>query len=356
MKILLHSPAFHPQIGGLEAVVEMLAEELVCRGHEVTVLCQVPAAGGEPFSFPVIRRPSPGCFLHWVRWCDVFFQANVSLRGLWPLLLVRRPWIVSHHSWYRRPDGRIAWQDRWKRRLLRRAAASIAVSRAIAEDLDSPSLVIANPYRDDLFRPLPRVERRDELLFVGRLVSDKGVDVLVEALGLLAADGLRPQLTVVGDGPEAAELQELARYRGVEGQIHFRGRRTGEELVEILNRHRILVVPSRYREPFGIVALEGIACGCLVVGSAGGGLGEAIGPCGWTFGNGDPAALARLLARLLRDPDATVPPAEVRAQHLASHTRSAVTSRYLDVLESVVRPRRGSSSPIDVEREEPGDG
>ena len=60
----------------------------------------------------IVRRPSLLELLRWTRWCDVFHQANVSLRGLWPLLLVRRPWVVSHHSWYCRSDGRITWKDR----------------------------------------------------------------------------------------------------------------------------------------------------------------------------------------------------------------------------------------------------
>ena len=76
---------------------------------------------------------------------------------------------------------------------------------------------------------------------------------------------------MIGDGPEASRLQEQAARLGIGGQIDFLGARRGEELVGLLNRHRILVVPSRYNEPFGIVALEGIACGCVVIGSEGAG-------------------------------------------------------------------------------------
>lgn len=330
MRVLLYSPAFFPSVGGLESFVATLAGGLHDAGDAVTVVCSVAHRGPEPFPFEVVRRPSPGELLARVRACDVFFQANVSLKGLWPLLLVRRPWVVSHHSWYRRPDGRRSWRDRLKRALARHAIASVAVSRAMADDLEGAATVIENPYRDDLFRVRPDVQRDQDLVFVGRLVSDKGCDLLIEALALLLRRDLVPRLTVVGSGPEQAALARKAA-RLSPGQVAMAGARTGEELVEILNRHRFLVVPSRYNEPFGIVALEGLACGCRVIGSRGGGLADAIGPGGWTFPNGDVEALADLLARALAGRLAPPDPEAVR-EHLAKHTRERVVAEYRALL------------------------
>jgi glycogen synthase len=335
----MYSPAFLPLIGGLEIHTATLAGELTIQGHEVAVVTQTPGDGPDSFPFQVVRTPSPRALLRWARWCDVYFQQNVSLRGLWPLLLVHRPWVVSHQSWYCQSDGRIAWQDRLKRSLLRRAAASIAASQALAADLDASSIVIANAYREDLFRLLPGVERDGELLFVGRLVSDKGVDILLDTLALLAGEGLTPRLSVVGDGPERTRLEAQAQRLGIADRVDFLGTRTGEELVRLLNRHRILAVPSRYNEPFGIVALEGIACGCLVVGSAGGGLQEAIGPCGLTFRNGDAADLAWVLAPLLRNPAAGRQLLARAADHLAAHSSQEIGRAYGRILEKVVRER-----------------
>jgi glycogen(starch) synthase len=331
VKVLVYSPAVLPQVGGLEINVAGGAAEMARRGFEVVVVTTTAARGADDFPFRVVRRPRPGELLRWVRWCDVFYQANVSLRGLWPLLLVRRPWVVSHHSWYRQVDGHVAWQDRLKRRLLRHAAASIAVSQAVAEDLDTPSTVIPNTYRDGLFRRLPGTPRTRDLIFLGRLVSDKGVDILLQALALLAAAGLTPRLTIVGEGPERPRLEEQASRLGLADRIDFAGLRTGEELVRLLNEHRILVVPSRYDEPFGIVALEGIACGCVVVGSSGGGLPEAIGPCGLTFPNGDAAALAGVLAGLLRDPRSGDGLMRHAAAHLARHAETRIGGEYAAV-------------------------
>jgi glycosyltransferase involved in cell wall biosynthesis len=268
-----------------------------------------------------------------MRWADVVEHANVSLRGAWPLLLVRRPWVVSHHSWYCRSDGRVAWQDRLKRWSLRFADASIAVSAAIAADVGRPSEVIPNAYRDSLFRILPHADRSRDLVFVGRLVSDKGADLLLQALARLAAAGRPRELTVIGTGPESDPLARLAHRLGLTDRVHFLGPRTGYELVEQLNRHRVLVVPSRYAEPFGIVALEGIACGCAVIGTEGGGLPDAIGPCGVVVPNGDAAALADAIDALLSDPARLAALRAAAAGHLSEHRVQRVGERYLAAFE-----------------------
>jgi glycogen synthase len=342
MKILLYSPAFLPRIGGIETSQALLAERLTALGQEVTVVTSTPDSNSNSdrgLPYRVLRQPSAMSFLRAARWCDVFYQANVSLRGLWPLLALRRPWVVSHHSWYCRTDGRVAWQDHAKRYLLRFAAASIAVSHAVAADLGTPSEVIPNAYRDDLFELEAALPRRQELIFLGRLVSDKGVDLLIAALGRLAESGIRPRLTVTGDGPEMSTLWRQATELGVEQQLDLTGARRGDALVSLLNQHQILVVPSRYNEPFGIVALEGIACGCVVVGSSGGGLPEAIGPCGLTFSNGSVDQLSAILADLLTHPEQRAELRSGAAEHLARHRADAIVRRYLAVFERVVAQR-----------------
>jgi glycogen(starch) synthase len=332
MRILISSPAFVPAVGGLEIGQALLADRFAHLGHQVTVVTRTPASAADEFPFRVVRRPGPLALLRAVRSCEVFFQANVSLRGLWPLLLVRRPWAVSHHSWYCRVDGRIAWQDRLKRRLLAFATVSIAVSQAMAADLATPSLVIPNAYRDHLFRLLPGVRRTTELAFLGRLVSDKGVDLLLAALARLAPSGLRPRLTVVGDGPELPALRAQVAAMGLTAQVDFAGTRTDDDLVLLLNQHQILVLPSRYNEPFGVAALEGIACGCVVVGSAGGGLPEAIGPCGRIFRNGDVDELATILGGLLRQPESLQAMRAGAADHLAAHGSERIARLYIAAL------------------------
>jgi glycosyltransferase involved in cell wall biosynthesis len=328
VKILLGSHHFFPSTGGIETVSDLLAREFVALGHEVRVITQTEGAGA--FPFPVIRRPGAFELLRQVRWCDVFLQNNISLRTLWPLLFVRRPLFVAHQTWITNPDGSIGWQHRLKRFVLR-FAKSIATSAAIAEQLPVPSVRIGNPYNDEVFANLQSPAREKELIFVGRLVSDKGADLLLEALTCLDS---KPRLTIAGDGPERVRLEKQATDLKLEAQVDFIGNQTSSELAKILNEHQILVVPSRWREPFGIVALEGIACGCVVVGSAEGGLAEAIGPCGLTFPNNDSRALASALTQLLNDPARREELRRGAASHLALFARRHIASLYLEVMKS----------------------
>lgn len=330
MKILLGSHHFFPGTGGIETVSNLLAQEFVELGHEVRVITQTE--GGGDFPFPVVRRPGPMELFRQVRWCDVFLQNNISLRTLWPLLFVRRPLCIAHQTWITNAGGKVGWQHRVKRFVLR-FAKSLAISNAIAAQLPSAAVLAGNPYNDEVFRNL-QTARTKELIFVGRLVSDKGADLLLEALALLDA---KPRLTIAGDGPERPGLEKQAAELRLQSQIDFVGNQTSEQLAEILNEHQILVVPSRWREPFGIVALEGIACGCAVVGSAEGGLAEAIGPCGVTFPNGNARALADALARLLGDPAECDRLRQNASAHLARFTPRHVAKIYLETMKSARR-------------------
>ncbi len=334
MNIFLTSLLFAPSIGGIETVSMILAREFTAAGHEVRIATSTPDPASHTYGFDLVRRPTLGQLTARARWCDVYFQSNISLPLAAPLLYVRRPWVVVHHTWIPLPIGFGGINHRAKRFLLR-YATSISISRAVAESMPTPSVVIPNPYDASLFQVRDDIARTDDLVAFGRLVSDKGFDFLVEALALLAKEGLRPRLTFIGEGPERGPLERQARELGVAGQITFRGALTGPQLVEEVNRHRIAVVPSRWKEPFGLVALEAIACGCVVVGSREGGLADAIGPCGVTFPNGDVPALARELANILKNPELLIEYRERAQDHLRRHHPAVVAGEYLKVFASV---------------------
>ena len=299
MKILISSHAFAPNIGGIETVSGLLAAEFVRLGHAVTVVTQTPHDQSEDPGYHILRQPSIPQLFRAIKWCDIFWQNNLSVRTLWPALFARKPLVVTHQGSYcRRPSG-IDLVQRIKHAIVRRTT-SVAISRAVAACFETDSAVIPNPYDGRIFVRLPHEqERPSDLIFIGRLVTEKGIDLLLEALARLRERNLFPRLTIVGPGPARSAMEHLATRLELGDQVTFVGPKRDAELVRLLQQHKILVIPSRYDEPFGVVALEGIACGCVAVGSAGGGLPEAIGPCGLTFPNGDIGALALALERLL---------------------------------------------------------
>ena len=300
-------------------------------GHEVRIVTQSIGESREQFSFPIIRRPSIAQLFRLLSWCDIFWQNNLSLRTLWPAFLLRKPVVITHQGSYcRRPAG-FDLVQRIKHAVVNRTT-SVAISKYVASCFKVSSVVIPNPYDARVFaNKSPVAERRGDLVFVGRVVSEKGLDVLLESIAQLRSQGLHPQLTVVGSGPELAAMQVLADKIDINAQVHFVGSKSGTELAQILNDHKILVVPSRYEEPFGIVALEGIACGCVVVASGGGGLPEAVGSCGITFPNGDSAALGKVLEKLLRAPNEFNRIISSAPQHLARFQPEAIASQYLNL-------------------------
>ena len=305
-KLVILSYAFAPSIGGIETVGRILARVFARRGYQVVVITHTPGGETEAHEpYRVLRRPAKGAFIAEIRGSDIVLQSNISLRLGWPLWLLfpRKPFVLVVHTPISRSNGRLAFADRLKRALLKRAYF-LCVSKYLADTIQPGARVIHNPYEDTIFRQIPGTGRTGDLLFVGRLVPAKGPDNLLR--GFAAVLSRRPQttLSIVGSGPEERPLRDLARSLGIEHSVHFLGPSQGSELAEIMNRHKILVIPSRPAPPeaLGIVAVEGIACGCVPVASRMGGLPEAVGEAGVLFEEGNCDELAGILLRLLDSP------------------------------------------------------
>jgi glycogen synthase len=330
MNILFSSYAYAPSLGGIETVSKLLVHEFVAAGHELVLITETPGQSVPDEPFRVIRKPNLRQLQKQLRWCDVMLYNNISLRHFIPALLARKPAVVIHQTWMRNTRGQIDWNDRIKRALVHRVT-NVAISDAIARDFGAPAEIIGNPYDDRVFNLRTELGRDRDIVFVGRLVSDKGVDLLLRAAARLRG----ASLTVVGRGPEEESLRAIARELNV--AVSFAGAKSGDELAEILNRHRIIAIPSRWPEPFGVVALEGIACGCVAVGSAQGGLSEAIGSCGLTFPNGDIDRLSECLQRLLDDSALCDTLRAAAPAHLSRFRASAVAARYLKIFERLAQ-------------------
>jgi glycosyltransferase involved in cell wall biosynthesis len=171
-------------------------------------------------------------------------------------------------------------------------------------------------------------------VYVGRLSHEKGVDVLVEAIGRLPGR----HLEVVGDGPERARLEALAAAVAP-GRVRFLGRLPREQVLDRLRAAAVAVLPSRCHENQPMAVLEAFACGVPVVAADLGGLPELVdaGRCGELFPAEDAGALAAALGRLLDDPARA---AALGAAARARAEQEFTPERHLERLDAVYRAAR----------------
>jgi glycosyltransferase involved in cell wall biosynthesis len=347
MRVFMVSTVFAPSVGGVEIQAEMLASDLVALGNDVVVATDTPGGGLDGIPFVLVRRPSLRDHLRLLAWCDVCHHQQISLKRTLPVLWPpRKPIVVTHHLEYARSDGSHGWRNRLKL-AVSKVTCNVSCSSFIARQFDE-TVVIENQYDSNEFRRQNR-NRDLDLIFVGRLVAEKGGDLLLAALEILRARGRRPTLTVVGDGAARRSLEAECRRRGLSDQVRFTGGLERAEVANELNRHRVLVVPSRQREGFPLVVLEGLACGCLPVVARHGGLVDAIGSHGLAFENGDVRDLAARLEEVLSHGDLISRKLEGVERYVARHERRFVAQRYLEVYRAAaasswsLRPARPSN-------------
>jgi Glycosyltransferase len=160
---------------------------------------------------------------------------------------------------------------------------------------------LRNPFDSTRF-PLERAYA-DYALFVGRLIEEKGVDILLEAARMAPS----VQVKIVGDGPEEGALKARAAELGLTN-VEFVGPLWGAELDGLLSKARFTVVPSLWHENFPYVIIQAFAFGKPVIASNRGGIPELVdhGKTGLLYDSVDPAALADAMQSLWDDPDRTV--------------------------------------------------
>ncbi len=328
MRILLCSHWFSPSVGGVETISRVLAEEFIHAGSSVTVVTNTPGSDTN-LPYKIVRQPSHTTLRSLARQSDIIFQNLISLRTLVSLISSGKPIVVTHQSWLRRTDGKRGLEN-YAKLLALRFCHNVSISEAIAKSLPVDSLIIGNPFDAKAFKGLRETPRDEDIVFLGRLVSDKGCDVLLHALAELKLDGMAPSLTIIGDGPDMSMLQALSVRLGLRPQVKFLGS-IQEDRGLIVARHKVMAIPSIWPEPFGVVALEGAAAGCALVASSQGGLPDAVGPCGLLFPNGDVRALSHALRQVLTDADLRAKLIAAAPKHLEAFQPLFVASRYLDL-------------------------
>jgi glycosyltransferase involved in cell wall biosynthesis len=136
--------------------------------------------------------------------------------------------------------------------------------------------VVYNGVDTSVFAPTQHSANRDPVVAsVGSLIPIKGHDVTLRAIAELNADFSRLRVRIVGEGVEQRRLQALARELGIADRVDFLGRRTRQEVAELLQSSAIFVLPSRF-EGLGVAYLEAMASGLPTIAYRGQGIQEVI--------------------------------------------------------------------------------
>ncbi len=340
MNLLVVSSDFSPRSWGIGAYTKELSASL-SRGNQVIVLATgIPDAKtfdhGCPYriirtpSFPILRYIA--LFLY-VPWILRRYHIDVVLHVVWITSLISHlwyclipvPYFVTVHGTEIR-DDKISLKRRlkgylgkWRLAALRNAKGIFPVSNFSARLVMSLGIeqndieVIFNGVNTQHFKPItnhPKNNRQRILLTVARLDLNKGHDYVLKALSILKDQGLTPNYTIVGQGPEEMMLQQMVQDLGLEDQVVFAGFISGDQLPSIYASCNIFVMASReipgrmdLVEGFGISFLEASACGLPVVAGNSGGISDAVqhGRTGLLVNPDNPEDIASAIKHLLTD-------------------------------------------------------
>lgn len=345
MKVLLYSHTFAPDVGGVETFSMHLARGLALHnggeGVELTVVTKTPVRGFDDSALPfrVVRRPKFFELSELIRRSDVVHLAGPVLAPLLICAWRRKPTFVEHHAYQvicpnglllHEPDKKVCighfmrgenwaclkcnaavvgwgaslkmllgtWPRRW---LSKRATANLCITQHVAARIKLPrSSVVYYGVEDQPVLSLP--DGVFQIAYVGRLVSEKGLPILIDAAGILEAERVKFQLLMIGDGPERVSLEQQVERLGLTAKVQFTGYLQGREMEDALAKVSAVVMPSIWEETAGLSAIEQMMRGRPVVVSNIGGLAEVTDDGGLKFPVGDVKALAQCLTRLANDP------------------------------------------------------
>ncbi len=330
MKVALYSRVFAPAVGGMERFAEDLADWMAARDHSVTVLTRTPGAADADRHKPyrVVRDSRPSITASTLSNADVVHVNGLSVKAIARALVSKHRPVVTHAGYQAICPVGLAWSTSGRCDIavrtadrcsvcpqkglagranvgLHRAGAAAAtvnvcVSRYLAERVNVPrSVTIYNPVSDRAFKvELGSHKQDDVVVFAGRLVAEKGLDVLLQAVAMLPGVRLR----IAGDGPMRSVWQRLAAEIGLGDRVEFLGAMSLAELGELYADAAVVCVPSAWEESFGYAAAEAMAMGRAVVATPSGALPELLGDGrGFVAAASTPEALTVSLHEALED-------------------------------------------------------
>jgi glycosyltransferase involved in cell wall biosynthesis len=243
------------------------------------------------------------------------------------------PYVVSVHGLdafsTEQVSGRAGnWCRRISQRVYRSSRRVICVSEHVRERVlegTGPTCrtsVVYNGVDPQVFSPGTDAPSASPLvLSVGNLIPIKGHELLLRAVAALTAEFPALALEIIGDGPQRAHLESVARGLKIADRVRFLGRKSRQEVAAAMQGCTVFALPSRY-EGLGCVYLEAMSVGKPVIGCREQGISEVIrqGSNGFLVGPSNEKELTLALGMLLRD--------EVRRRNLGAAARDTILERY----------------------------
>jgi glycogen(starch) synthase len=346
MRIMIFSHDFLPLLGGVQTYVTILAGGLIRDGHDVVVVTNSAGNGFRDcdLSFRVIRQPSLIELWRIIGAVDVMQLAGPVFLPLLLGLLRGSPVVIEHHGYQPIcPNGTLlyapdrkacpghfmdgayqkclrcfATTDGWfhslcallltfpRRWMCKEASINAPITEHVLNRLQLPrSLVIRYGIPDRPSQNQPLISIRTEapcFAYVGRLVVEKGLSLLVEAANRLRENNYDFRLKFIGDGPERTRLEEMVSNRSLTGHVTFTGFLNGEALRQATEDVIVMVMPSIWEETAGLSAIEQMMRGRLVIVADIGGLGEVVDGAGLKFTAGNVDQLTACMRQVLDEP------------------------------------------------------
>lgn len=387
MKLLIYSEFFLPVPGGTQSIVLNLANGLAewsSRNStidpiEITVVTRTLDIAPEDTSFPfrLVRGPVFWELVQLVRQANVVHLAGPAMLPLLLSLLLRKPTIIEHHGFQAAcPTGLLFYQPdrapcpgyfmarqygkcikcqkstdtyikgvgkilltKFRRFLGSRASMNIMPTQWLGTVLKLKRMQTIHHGISDGTEEISDKPDVGVFAYHGRLVSTKGVNVLIEAAQKLWERGYQFRLKIIGDGDESAPLRSMSAHLG--GEVEFLGHVPEEEMEKTLSDVSTIVMPSLGGEVFGLVAAENMLRGKLLIVSDLGPLREVVGDTGLYFRAGDSEDLARCMREVIED--ASLPPrlgpvAHARVSQVFD--RDSMILRHIRVYQEVISLER----------------
>ncbi|MCU1275005.1 MAG: hypothetical protein JWO48_2436 [Bryobacterales bacterium] len=341
MKLVTYTHSFAPNIGGVETYTMILVRGLVADGVSAAVVTQTARGAFDDAALPfaVVRQPNLYKLFRTFADADVIHLAGPCIGPLVICVLLRTPAVIEHHGYQACcPNGlllheldsvvcdgrflqgkygdcmrcqashlgvfsslRNTFLTAVRRKLCGIVAANVAVSRHVQTRLQlSNSRVIYH----GIPATRPALPPKGPLCFgyIGRMVSEKGLPVLISAAKTLHDEAREFRLIMIGDGPERSRLENMCEAAGLRTKVTFTGWLTAERLEEAARDIGVAIIPSICEETAGLAAIEQMMRGRAVLASDIGGLREIVDDAGMRFAPGDAEQLADCMRHLIQYP------------------------------------------------------